>query len=214
MPAEDAPPPPGRPARRKRVTLTDVARKAGLSPAAASMILTGRPDTRLSAEAHERVHAAAAELGYRPNVAARALRTARTSSFAFISDYVATTRFASGLIRGALSAADAAAHMMLLLETQGEKAREAQAIEAALDRQVDGIVFASMRAREVFLPELPPGVRMVMLNGTSQRCPASVLPDEYEGGRAAVRLLAEAGLGMALPFWGTTARSSRACSAR
>ena len=37
---------------KKRVTLADVARLAGLSPSAASMILTGRPDTRLSAEAH------------------------------------------------------------------------------------------------------------------------------------------------------------------
>ena len=66
------------------------------------MILTGRPDTRLSSEAHERVHAAAAQLGYRPNIAARALRTDKTRTIAFISDYVATTRFASGLIRGAL----------------------------------------------------------------------------------------------------------------
>src|SRR5687768_6886807 len=71
---------------KKRVTLADVARLAGLSQAAASMILTGRADTRLSAEAHERVHAAAAQLGYRPNIAARALRTDKTRTIAFISD--------------------------------------------------------------------------------------------------------------------------------
>src|SRR5690349_23523849 len=90
--------------QKKRVTLADVARLAGLSTSAASMILTGRPDTRLSAEAHSRVHAAAASLGYRPNVAARSLRTDKSRTIAFISDYVATTRFASGLIRGALAA--------------------------------------------------------------------------------------------------------------
>ena len=39
----------------KRVTLADVARLAGLSRTAASMILTGRPDTRLSADAHGKV---------------------------------------------------------------------------------------------------------------------------------------------------------------
>lgn len=44
----------------KRVTLADVARRAGLSVYAASMILNGRPDTRLSQDAHDRVHAAAA----------------------------------------------------------------------------------------------------------------------------------------------------------
>lgn len=178
---------------KKRVTLADVARLAGLSSAAASMILTGRPDTRLSAEAHERVHAAAAQLGYRPNVAARALRTDKTRTIAFISDYVATTRFASGLIRGALEAAEHANHFMLVLETGGEPAREVQAIEAALDRQVDGIIFAAMRAREVFVPDVPASTRVVMLNGTSAKFKTSILPDEFDGGRRAVQLLYEAG---------------------
>jgi len=179
--------------QKKRVTLADVARLAGLSTTAASMILTGRPDTRLSSDAHAKVHAAAASLGYRPNVAARSLRTDRSRSIAFISDYVATTRFASGLIRGALAAAEEAKHVMLVLETGGEPAREIQAVEAALDRQVDGLIFAAMRAREVFVPDIAISIPVVMLNGTSARFPVSVVPDEYEGGRTAVRLLAEAG---------------------
>lgn len=180
--------------KKKRVTLADVARLAGLSTTAASMILTGRPDTRLSADAHAKVHAAAASLGYRPNVAARALRTDKSRSIAFISDYVATTRFASGLIRGALAAAEEAKHVMLVLETGGEPAREIQAVEAALDRQVDGLIFAAMRAREVFVPDLPINVPTVMLNGTSARFPVSVLPDEYRGGEQAVELLRAAGI--------------------
>lgn len=179
---------------KKRVTLADVARLAGLSTTAASMILTGRPDTRLSADAHAKVHAAAASLGYRPNAAARALRTDKSRTIAFISDYVATTRFASGLIRGALAAADEAKHVMLVLETGGEPEREIEAVEAALDRQVDGLIFAAMRAREVFVPDIAMSVPVVMLNGTSARFPISVLPDEYEGGRNAVRQLAGAGI--------------------
>jgi LacI family transcriptional regulator len=187
---------------KKRVTLADVARLAGLSQTAASMILTGRTDTRLSADAHERVHAAAAKLGYRPNAAARALRTDKTQTFAFVSDYVATTRYATGLIRGALEAAEKAEHVMLMFETGGEPAREVQAIEAALDRQVDGIIFAAMRAREVFVPELPSTTRVVMLNATSSRFPCSVLPDEYAGGQAAIALLRDAGLGESVALVG------------
>ena len=179
---------------KKRVTLADVAKLAGLSSSAASMILTGRPDTRLSAEAHQRVHQAAAQLGYRPNVAARALRTDKTRTIAFISDYVATTRYASGLIRGALQAAQEAGHVLLLLETGGEPDREVEAIEAALDRQVDGIIFAAMRAREVFVPAVPAATRVVMLNGTSSRFNTSILPDEFEGGRSAVQLLIKANI--------------------
>jgi LacI family transcriptional regulator len=157
------------------------------------MILNGRPDTRLSADAHARVNAAAGELGYRPNIGARALRTDRSFTIAFISDVVATTRFASGLIRGALEEAERSGHVMLVLETGGEPARESEAIEAALDRQVDGIVFGTMRARELYIPDLPASTPVVMLNATNEHYPTSVLPDEENGGRAAVDLLIAAG---------------------
>jgi len=177
-----------------RVTLADVARRAGLSPSAASMILNGRPDTRLSSDAHDRVLAAAAELGYRPNVAARALRTSTSHTIGFVSDLVATTRFASGLITGALGAAEAAGHVVLVAETGGEASREAEAVSALLDRQVDGVIFASMRAREILVPPLPSGVRAVMLNATNELHACSVLPDEETGGRRAVELLRDAGI--------------------
>ena len=179
----------------KRVTLADVAKRAGLSVSAASMILNGRPDTRLSAEAHERVHTAAAELGYRPNVAARGLKTDKTHTIAFISDIVATTRFASGLIKGALATAEARGHVMMVLETGGEPKRETEAVGAALDRQADGLIFAAMRARELFLPDLVIDTPVVLLNATNARFPNCVLPDEVTGGRAAVNVLVEAGFG-------------------
>jgi LacI family transcriptional regulator len=181
------------PVRAKRATLADVARLAGLSPTAASLILNGKPDTRFSAEAHQRVHAAAAELGYRPNIGARALRTDSTLTIGFISDVVATTRFASGLIQGALEEAERAGHVVLVMETGGEPARETAALEAVLDRQVDGIIFGTMRARELFVPEAPESTPVVMLNATNSRYGVSVLPDEERGGRAAVDLLAAAG---------------------
>lgn len=177
----------------KRATLADVARLAGLSPTSASMILNGRPDTRLSQDAHDRVNAAAQALGYRPNIAARGLRTDKTLTIGFISDVVATTRFASGLIKGALEAAEAAGHVVLVLETGGDPAREAEAISAVLDRQVDGIIFATMRARELFVPELPAATAVVMLNATNPRYSNAVLPDEMAGGEQAVQLLIDSG---------------------
>ncbi|MCC3270118.1 LacI family DNA-binding transcriptional regulator [Arthrobacter gengyunqii] len=180
-------------ATSKRVTLADVARRAGLSSSAASMILNGRPDTRLSKDAHDRVNRAAAELGYRPNVAARSLRMDKTQTIGFVSDTVATTRFASGLIKGALAAAERAGHVILLAETGGDHARETEAIAALLDRQVDGIVFAATRARELFIPALQENVPVVLLNAINEHFPVSVLPDEERGGRAAVSLLADAG---------------------
>ncbi len=58
------------------VKLTDVARFAACSPATVSRVLNG--NTRVDAEARERVLNAVAKLGYVPNASARALRSMQT----------------------------------------------------------------------------------------------------------------------------------------
>ncbi|TCC00690.1 LacI family DNA-binding transcriptional regulator [Micromonospora zingiberis] len=167
---------------RNRVTLADVAKRAGLSKTAASMVLNGREGTRLSAEAHQRVFAAAEELGYRPNVAARSLRTRKTATIAFVSDIVATTRFAGGLIRGALDAARERDHVLLITETQGDAAFEQYAIEAILDRQVDGVIYAAMATRRLAVPPAILSGPVVLLNATSAEKLPCVLPDDERAG--------------------------------
>ncbi|WP_328347929.1 LacI family DNA-binding transcriptional regulator [Micromonospora sp. NBC_00421] len=180
---------------RNRATLADVARRAGLSKTAASMVLNGREGTRLSAEAHQRVFAAAEELGYRPNLAARSLRTRKTATIAFVSDIVATTRFAGGLIRGALDAARERDHVLLITETQGDATFEQYAIEAMLDRQVDGVIYAAMATRRLTVPAAILGGPVVLLNATSTG-PDSlpcVLPDDERAGRTVATTLLDQG---------------------
>jgi LacI family transcriptional regulator len=178
---------------KKRATLADVAKLAGLSPTAVSLILNGKENSRLSEAATQKAKSAAEALGYRPNMSARSLRTEVTQTVGLISDFVATTRYASGLIKGAIEAAETKEHLLLVSETGGDPAREAESIAAMLDRQVDGLIFASMRAREVAMPRIPANTPVVMLNSTSSVYKRSVLPDEYEGGRKASRILLDAG---------------------
>jgi LacI family transcriptional regulator len=178
---------------RARATLADVAKLAGLSKTAASMVLNGREGTRLSAEAHRRVFAAAAELGYRPNVAARSLRTQKSSTFAFISDIVATTRFAGEMIRGALDAAREHDHVLLIAETQGDESFEQQAIEAILDRQVDGVIYAAMATRQLVVPAALSTRPIVLLNAASTNGRPCVLPDDEQAGHAVAKALIDAG---------------------
>lgn len=176
-----------------RVTLADVARRAGLSKTAVSLVLNGREGTRLSTEAHQRIFAAAEELGYRPNVAARSLRTRKTATIAFVSDIVATTRFAGGMIRGALDAAREHDHVLLIAETQGDAAFEKHAIDAMLDRQVDGVVYAAMATRRLTVPPALLAGPVVLLNATSPDGLPCVLPDDERAGRTAATALLSKG---------------------
>ena len=104
-----------------RVTIADVAAKAGLSKSAVSLILNDRPGTRLSPETAERVRRIAEELNYRPNPAARTLFFGKAPMIGFVSDDVTLTRYASAMIRGLLDVAEDREHTVLIAETGQER---------------------------------------------------------------------------------------------
>src|SRR5207237_8654589 len=67
-----------------RVTSVDVARAAGVSQSTVSLVLSGKSPGRISARTEAAVRATAAELGYRPNLAARTLRTGAARSVGLV----------------------------------------------------------------------------------------------------------------------------------
>lgn len=177
----------------RRPTLADVARASGLSKTAVSLILNDRPGSRLSEDAAERVRAAAAELGYKPNPAAQSLRLGKTRTIGFISDEVTITRYASGMIRGILGAAKEHDHTVLIAETGHDMQQMTEAFDAMIDRRVDGVIVGLMAARMVDVPSPPHGVPLVIVNGRTPNDVPSVLPDEHTAGRAMAGVLADAG---------------------
>jgi LacI family transcriptional regulator len=72
--------------RSKRITLADVAAKAGVSVATASVAITGRRsgNCRVSPAVAEKIRRAARQLNYRPNLQARMLSTQRTHTVAVL----------------------------------------------------------------------------------------------------------------------------------
>ncbi len=179
-----------------RVTLAEVARRAGVSQTTASFVLTGRrEEMRISAHVEARVLQAVRETGYRPNVVSRSLRTGTTHTIGFVSDTVATTAHAGHLIWGALDAAREHGRLLLIAETEGDAELERQLIDTMRDRQVEGIVLASMYTRWAAIPRGLLDGPSVLLNALpSKPCAIdSVIPDEAEAGRAAARALLQGG---------------------
>jgi LacI family transcriptional regulator len=180
----------------RRVTLAEVAKLAGVSPTTASFVLSGRgPEMRISRDVEQRVMKIADDVQYRPNIVSVGLRTGTTGTIGFVSDTVATSRFAGDLIKGALEAARERGVMLSIGETEGDPELERLVVHAMLDRRVDGIILASMLTRAVKLPRGLSNAPAVLLNALPKR-PShipSVLPDEIEAGRTAARVLLEAG---------------------
>ncbi|MEV5041247.1 LacI family DNA-binding transcriptional regulator [Microbacterium sp. LMI1x-1-1.1] len=179
------------------MTLADVARAAGMSRTTASLVLSGRGDEMRIAEAsQERVRLVAAELGYRPNMISAGLRSGTSRTLGFISDSVATSQLAGDMIKGALEGARRHGHMLFIGEYEGDDTERERLIDAMLDRQVDGVILASMFTRERPVPAALAGRNVVLLN-TLPEGPAknahAILPDELDAGRRAARLLLERG---------------------
>ena len=131
-----------------RVTSVDVARRAGVSQSTVSLVLSGKARGRISARTEETVRAAAAELGYRPNVAARALRTGVARSVALVVPDI-TNPFFGRVLRGAQRAAQGAGYTVVLVDIGNDRAWEAASLQALLAGPADGLL--------LFEADLPPG---------------------------------------------------------
>jgi|tagenome__1003787_1003787.scaffolds.fasta_scaffold20877942_2 LacI family transcriptional regulator len=178
-----------------RATLKDVAELSGVSITTASHVLNEVPGKRIKLQTRERVLRAAKELMYRPNELARGLRTKRSGMIGFLSDRISTTPFAGRMIIGAQDAAADAGSLLLLLNTGGmDPELEERGAEALLERQVDGIVYATFYHQVVTPPANLLKVPAVLLDARSvQARVSSVVPDEVGGSRAGVEELLAAG---------------------
>ncbi|WP_434810752.1 LacI family DNA-binding transcriptional regulator [Microbacterium sp. bgisy189] len=175
------------------VTMKDVAIKAGVSRSAVSFVLNDRRSVGLSDDTRDRVLAAAAELGYRPNAGARALAKKTSDWYGLVTEIV-TAPFAVDIIKGAQDAALVDGKHLLIASTESDPTIEQAAIERLLEQRVEGILYAATWHRAVELPEIAREVPTVLVNcfDAEGRFPA-IVPDERAGGRRATERLLAAG---------------------
>ncbi|WP_030812721.1 LacI family DNA-binding transcriptional regulator [Streptomyces sp. NRRL F-2799] len=127
-----------------RPTSRDVARAAGVSQAAVSLVLGDKWRGRVSETTAQRVRQAATDLGYRPNLAARNLRLGHTRTVLLVVPAL-TTEFFAGVYTGA--ARVAAEHGFgVVLYPSPEGVGPARDPFASAQAALDGVIASSMAA--------------------------------------------------------------------
>lgn len=173
--------------------MSDVARAAGVSATTVSFVLSERENMRISEATRQRVLRTARDLGYRPNLVARSLRTGEHRSIGLISDGIASGEYAGALVRGCLEAAVQHRHLLAVAETEHEPHIAAWEITELVSRGVDRFVYATGRGDEISLPPGLAGHDVVLLNCLGGPQTPAVLADEAQGGRSAADVLLSAG---------------------
>ncbi|MGJ6964182.1 substrate-binding domain-containing protein [Streptosporangium sp. G11] len=180
------------PIRADRPSITRVAQLAGVSATTVSHALNGRRP--VADETRRRVLAAIDQLGYRPNVLARGLRTSRSQTIGLIIPDI-TNPFYPALARGLQDVLGPAGYDEIISNTDGDREMERAAIEQMIARQVDGLAFAVFHTHaEDLLPVIGAGIPVVRLGGRLVQAGVDVVHSDDEGGAAeATRYLLERG---------------------
>src|SRR4051812_39969499 len=125
--------------RRRPVTSVDVARHAGVSQATVSLVLSGKAAGRVSATTEATVRQAAEELGYRPNLAARALRTGTARAVGLVVPDI-THPFLGRVMRGTQTAARREGYAVVLVDAARDWTWEVDSFEVLRNSAVDGFL--------------------------------------------------------------------------
>ena len=125
-----------------RVTLADVAARAGVSVGTASKALSG--SGRMRPETRERIVEVADTLGFIPNQHAQSLHSGRSWTVGLMTtDGIG--RFSTPVLLGAEDALGAGKISVLLCDTRGDAIREQHHLRTLTERRVDGIIVTGRR---------------------------------------------------------------------
>jgi len=145
-----------------KVTISDVARLAGVSTATVSHTIN---NTRyVSAETKEKVYQAINELGYTPDASARSFRTGKKKTIGFIVPDI-SNKFFGTMIESVEDYLSAHGYHLIVANTKESKEREETSIRLLTAGLVDGLLVAStMDTLQEFDQLIPAGFPVVLVD--------------------------------------------------
>src|SRR6202051_1893490 len=122
------------------VTIRDVAERSGFSSATVSIVLNNAPLARYTPDTTKgRIHKAAQQLGYRPNLFARSLRGRRSHTVG-VMVFDMTDPYCTLVLRGIENTLYQSSFLPILTDVHNERGRFERYLEMLLDRRIEGLV--------------------------------------------------------------------------
>lgn len=159
----------------RRVTITDVARHAGVSLATVSRVMNG--NTTVDAELATRVRATAVDLGYIASPLARSLVLGRTQTVAVVVPDLANPTF-QAVLRGVSRAAGRDGYHVLLADS-AENVAEERLLAAETRRRTDGVILCAPRMPQAELEALLGALSPVVVVNRGPQEAAPVVAADY-----------------------------------
>jgi len=172
------------------ISIKDVARAAGVSPATVSRALGGGP---VSAELRAQVAAAVKDTGYRPNLSARRLRSQHSQTIGLIVADISNPFF-TAVARAVEDAAYQAGLRVILCNTDENPEKETLYLQLMEEERVTGVIFAPTRATVDQLGQRKPKFPMVLIDrAAAAGGQDAVVLDNFAAGNMLVEHLAANG---------------------
>lgn len=182
--------------RRRRPTMTDVARIAGVSQSSVSLVLNEMTGARISATTRQRVIQAARQIGYAlPAVRRTALGGSDRRTIAYLVDEISTSPHPVVSLDGARDFAFERDVLVSAHVTRSNPELEEATIAAIRrDTSILGVIYSTIFTRRVSLPAGLEGIPTVLLNCYAEgRRHMAIVPNEVAGGHAATAHLTSLG---------------------
>lgn len=150
--------------KHKRITITDIAKLAGVSKTTASLVLNGRgKEMRVSDETIARISGIARQYQYQPNIHARSLGINRSYALGLVIPDITNYGFASVAYELEILCREAGIQLFISC-TDENAAQETLAIEHLLSRQIDGLVVASCLQSDIEYQRLSKQIPVILFD--------------------------------------------------
>lgn len=168
--------------RKKKISIIDVAKAAGVSPATVSRVLN--KTARVSPELSSRVISAVKELNYTPDPFAHGMKTKRTRTIGLILSDI-TNPFFPELARGIEDYVSSVGYSLIICNTDAEPRKEREYVQLLLNKGVDGLMFTSLRVgKDIIRSILEEGIPCILVGRKPEDIEGLtyVVTDNYKGG--------------------------------